>query len=240
MISKSTHILATLLVASVTVWVAAQAVAAPQEGPEQPVPHYDHVFVIVDENKGFDQIMTHPEWTPVIHKLAAEYGQASNFYAEVHSSEGNYIAMVGGDTFGIHDDDAFYCKPHLKTQFCEKSDAPRYVDHSLTARSLPDQLAAKGLTWKAYLEDLPNAGSLVPRWPTADYPAQGLPQQSYAAKHNGFVNFKSVHDEPFVELQQNFVGFDRLYQDLADNTVPNYAHIIGLFRSQSCGPGAAG
>ncbi len=63
------------------------------------MPHYDHIFVIVSENKGHDQLMSHPEWTPVIHKLADEYGSASQFYAEVHSSEANYIAMLGGDTF---------------------------------------------------------------------------------------------------------------------------------------------
>ena len=59
-------------------------------------PRYQHIFVIIMENKGHDQIMSHPNWTPQIHKLASEYGQASQFYGEVHSSEGNYIAMVGG------------------------------------------------------------------------------------------------------------------------------------------------
>ena len=190
------------------------------------LPRYDHIFVIIEENKGLSQIMKHPEWIPEFHALAAEYGTASQFYAEVHPSEGNYVAMLGGDTFGIHDDDAFFCKPGLKNEFCEKSAKPDYVDHSIAARSVMDQLAGKDLSWKAYMEDIPGAGSLVPRWPTQGYPAKGLPDELYAAKHNGFVNFKSVRDEPAQDLMKHFVGFADLDTDLASGDMPNYAHIV--------------
>jgi phospholipase C len=190
------------------------------------VPLYKHIFVILAENKGFDQMMSHPAWTPAIHRLAAQYGLATQFYAEVHSSEANYIALVGGDTFGIHDDDAFFCKPGVRNVNCEKTDQPGYPDHDLTARSLMDQMAERGLTWKAYLEDLPSAGSLVPRWPTSDYPANGKAYELYAAKHNGFVNFKTVNEEPYPQLAEHFVGFAQLDKDLASGNVPNYAHIV--------------
>src|SRR5215470_3597537 len=99
------------------------------------MPRYDHIFVIVAENKGYDQLMSHPEWTPAIHRLAQEYGSASRFYGEVHSSEGNYVAMLGGDTFGIHDDDAFYCQAGVTSEFCEKTSEIGYADHALSARS---------------------------------------------------------------------------------------------------------
>ena len=190
------------------------------------MPHYDHIFVIIAENKGFKQIMEHPEWTPQIHKLAAEYGQATQFYAEVHSSEANYIAMLGGDTFGIHDDDAFFCKAGAKNEFCSKTDAPNYADHSITARSLMDQMDEKGLTWKGYMEDIPGPGSLMPRWPTKTYPVTNQPNSLYAAKHNGFVNFKAVYSEPYPDLMKHFVGFSQLDADIAADTLPNYAHIV--------------
>ncbi|MGA7710933.1 MAG: alkaline phosphatase family protein [Rhizomicrobium sp.] len=217
---------------------AAMALAPSGAGAAPAMPRYDHIFVIVLENKGYDQIMTHPGWTPVLHRLAAEYGSASQFYAEVHSSEANYIAMLGGDTFGIHDDDAFFCKQGVKNQFCEKTDEPGYADHNITARSLMDQMAEKGLTWKAYMEDIPSAGSLTPRWPTPDYPVKGMPNEMYATKHNGFVNFAHVHDEPFVQLSEHFVGFPRLDKDLADNHLPNYAHIVPNQCNEMHGKGA--
>ena len=206
--------------------------AAPTPGAVQAeqrsraMPRYQHIFVIVMENKGFEQIMRHPEWAPQLHRLAVEYGQATRFYGEVHPSEGNYVAMLGGDTFGIHDDDAYFCKPHMRNVFCKKSGEPGYADHSIAARSLMDQLHDKGLTWKVYMQDIPGAGSLVPEWPTADYPVAGLPYGLYAAKHNGFVNFDRVHDAPLPWRMQHLVGFPQLDRDLADDRLPNYAHII--------------
>ena len=72
------------------------------------LPHYDHIFVIVAENKNYEHIIG-SENAPRLNKLAKEYGLATNFYGEVHPSEGNYVAMLGGDTFGINDDDAWSC-----------------------------------------------------------------------------------------------------------------------------------
>jgi hypothetical protein len=89
-----------------------------------------------------------------------------------------------------------------------------------------DQLTEKGLTWKAYVEDIPSAGSLVPRWPTPRYSVKGVPNELYAAKHNGFVNFDTVHNEPYPELARHFVGFSQLEEDIAANQLPSYAHIV--------------
>lgn len=207
-------------------FVPGPAAAGPIGSAAAAMPRYRHIFVIVEENKGYRLIMDHPDWTPVIHRLAAQYGEATDFFAEVHSSEANYIAMLGGDTFGIHDDDAFYCHHGLKDPFCEKSGEPSYADHDITAPSVMDQLATRGMTWKAYMEDLPSAGSLAPRSPTPDYPRIGQPFELYAAKHNGFVSFAHVNREPLPELERQIVGFRQLDHDLAADTLPNYAHII--------------
>ena len=188
--------------------------------------HYDHIFVIMEENKGIEQIMGHPDWAPNLNKLAADYGLATQFYAEVHPSEANYIALLGGDTFGIHDDDAFFCKSGPKSSFCAKSDQPGYADHNIAARNLMDQLADKGLTWKSYMEDIPGPGSLVPAWPSPGYPAADFPNALYAAKHSGFVNFKSVNSRPYPELMQLLVGFKQLESDLSAGTMPNFAIIV--------------
>src|ERR1700752_104938 len=156
------------------------------------MPRYAHILVIVAENKGSELIIGPATVAPNLNRLAQQYGLASQFFAEVHPSEGNYVAMLAGDTFGIHDDDAFYCKPGMHDTWCSKSQRTDYVDHTLRARSLMDQLEARGLSWKAYMESLPEPGSLAVRWPTPDEPVAGLPAQLYAAKHNGFVNFRSV------------------------------------------------
>jgi phosphatidylinositol-3-phosphatase len=200
---------------------AAQGAVAPSRSD---VPRYSHLFVIVAENKGYDLIVAPKTQAPNLNRLANTYGLASQFFAEVHPSEGNYVAMLGGDTFGIHDDDAIYCKPKTEDIWCPKSKRPDYVDHTLTARSLMDQLESRGLTWKGYMEDLPEPGSLAVRWPTARAPMHGIPEQAYAAKHNGFVNFLRVQHDP--QRGGKLVDFRVLEQDLASGRMPNYAHIV--------------
>jgi phosphatidylinositol-3-phosphatase len=189
------------------------------------MPPYQHIFVIVAENKSFESIMNHPNWTPVLHRLAAEYGMATQFYGEVHPSEGAYVAMLGGDTFGIHDDNPWYCRAGSQARGCNNSREEGYADHSVSARNLTDQLEEKGLTWKAYMEDVP-ADRLAPYWPSRSQPVMGRPNALYASKHNGFVNFRSVSRRPGQELARRIVGFQQLAADLAHDTMPNYAHII--------------
>jgi phospholipase C len=202
------------------VTATAASVAAVATG----MPRYTHIFIIVAENKGYDLVIGRGSSAPNISRLAQQYGLASQFFAEVHPSEGNYVAMLAGDTLGIHDDDAYYCKPGTRDTWCTKSHRSDYVDHTFTARSLMDQLQAHGLTWKAYMESLPEPGSLAVRWPTADKPVAGVPQQLYAAKHNGFVNFRAVQQDP--ARSSKIVDFDALYRDLAAGGMPNYAHIV--------------
>ncbi len=183
---------------------------------DKAIPKYDHIFVIIEENKAYNQIIGSSN-APTINKLAQTYGAATNFYAEVHPSEANYIAMLGGDTFGIHDDDAFFCEPNSTKQFCKRSVKPGYVDHTVKAKSLMEQLESKGLTWKGYFEDIPSPGS-------KEIVSTGKIPWLYAVKHNGFLNFKNVQDDP--NIKQKIVGFDQLAADLSSENLPNYSHIV--------------
>jgi hypothetical protein len=152
------------------------------------MPRYDHIFLIVDENKSYERIVD-AKAAPGITKLAHTYGLASQFYAETHPSQPNYVAMVGGSTHGIRDDG-----PHV-----------------VNAPNLATQLDAAHLSWKDYLESIPQPGSLV------QYSGP------YAAKHSGFLQYASVRNDR--HRAQHLVGFDVLAGDLRDGTVPNFAMI---------------
>lgn len=186
-------------------------------------PRYDHIFIIIAENKNYDQIIGSPN-APRLNALAAEYGLATNFYGEVHPSEANYIAMLGGDTFGIHDDDAWYCVPVSLDRYCLHSFIPGYVSHSISSRSLMDQLAEANLSWKGYFEDLPELGSTAIYWPNESNPDPIRPMQLYAAKHNGFINFERVRNDP--KITDKIVPLEQLRADIKADTLPNYAHIV--------------
>lgn len=186
------------------------------------IPRYENIFFIIEENRSYVEIIGEQSIAPNINRLAHQYGLASQFYAELHPSEANYIAMLGGDTFGIHDDDAYYCKPHSTDPYCPGSARAGYVDHTVTQRSLIDQLEDRALSWKGYMESIPAAGSGVARWPKGNEP--GMPAELYAVKHNGFMSFSRVQNDP--QRAQKIVGFDALYADLATGKMPNYAHIV--------------
>ena len=206
-------------------WLAAAALAvilpgAASAAPASPdgwegVPRYDHVFVIVEENKTFEHVIGSPA-APEINALAARYGQATDFYGEAHPSEPNYVAIVGGDTFGIHDDEPWYCKPGSTRPDCGGAASPGYVDHTVHARHLGDQLAAAGLDWKGYYEDIPAPGSLAV--------ISAGPVALYASKHAGFVNFADVQSDP--RRAGRLVGFDQLRRDLASGRLPAFALVI--------------
>ena len=190
---------------------------------EPAMPHYDHILLIIAENQSYGPMMS-GEATPNLKRLAETYGVASNFFGEVHPSEGNYVAILGGSTFGIHDDDAFYCRAGSTERWCDKSGTAGYPDHTVRARSLVDQLEENHLSWKGYFEDIPAPGSLAIRDPDPDALPPGKIPALYAAKHNGFISFERVQKDPARAAK--IVGFDQLEHDLAAGTVPNYAHIV--------------
>ena len=100
----------------------------------RPVPVFKHIFVIVMENKDYARVIGSDQ-APYMSALAQRYGVATNYYGIRHPSLPNYLAMTGGDTFGITSDctDCFVNQPNLV-----------------------DQLEAGGKSWKAYMEDMPS------------------------------------------------------------------------------------
>lgn len=178
-----------------------------------------HIFVILEENRPYEKIIGSPA-APNLTRLAKQYGVATNFFAETHPSEPNYIAILGGSTFRITDDDAFYCEPGSNKIGCPNAKRAGYPPHTVNARSLMDQLDAHGLMWKGYFESIPSPASKV----VFSSATETMPAQLYAAKHNGFMNFASVQNSP--HLAERIVNFDALKADLASGNVPNYAQIV--------------
>jgi hypothetical protein len=101
--------------------------------PPPLIPNFGHIAIIMFENKEFGSVIGNPQM-PTYNRLATEYTLLTQYYAIRHPSLPNYIALVGGDTFGI-DTNCNDC----------------FID----APSLPDLIEASGRTWKTYQEDMP-------------------------------------------------------------------------------------
>lgn len=105
----------------------------PTATPQPLVPNFEHIVIIMFENKEFGTVIGNP-LMPNYNRLAREYTLLTQYYAVTHPSLPNYIALIGGDTFGI-DSNCSDC----------------FID----APSLPDLIEASGRTWKTYQEDMP-------------------------------------------------------------------------------------
>ncbi|HEX3885851.1 MAG TPA: alkaline phosphatase family protein [Phenylobacterium sp.] len=214
---------AVAILAGLTGLVAASGPTLTAAAPK-PLPRYAHVFVILEENKNYEQVLS-TAFAPNIAGLAARYGDATQFWGEVHPSEANYVALLGGDTLGIHDDDAFYCKPGDQADpACGGAGRPGYTDHTSRERHIGDQLEAAGMTWKGYYEDLPEPGSLAVTAGTVATAKGPRRVALYASKHSGFLNFASVQHHP--RRADLIVDFKQLDRDIAADALPNFALIV--------------
>ncbi len=186
------------------------------------MPPYAHVFVIVEENKHHAQVLG-GKLAPNLSRLARDYGEATRFYGETHPSQPNYIALLGGDTFGIADNDPPFCRPGTHDRLCREHEERGYADHVTSCPHLGDQLTAIGMTWRAYLEDMPT--DLRPPLPGRARIGAAFPTGLYAPKHAGFLNFRSVYGDG-SKLHPALKGFEALDADLASGRLPHFALII--------------
>jgi acid phosphatase len=131
---------------------------ASSTSPSPTSPAAPHVFVIVLENHSYSQLIGSSQ-APYLTSLAHRYATATNYRAVSHPSLPNYLALTAGSTFGVTTD-------------CTTC--------SVDATHLGDQMEARGLSWKTYLEDMP-----APCYSGSSY-------REYAKKHNPFMYYRDV------------------------------------------------
>jgi hypothetical protein len=146
------------------------------------------------ENHSNNQIWNSSS-APYITSLGNSYARAANYHATTHPSLPNYLDMFGGSHYSITND----CSP---SSSCH-----------INATNLADNLEAKGLTWKGYMESMPS-------------PCYITTSGKYAPKHNPMVYFDDIRNNA-ARCSAHDVPFTALAADLASAaTTPNYAMIV--------------
>jgi phosphatidylinositol-3-phosphatase len=106
---RSTPRIAGLLGMAISVATLALTIEADEAcAQNQKVTRYEHIMLIIAENQSYQNIVLNAQ-SPYLNHLATTCGLATSFYGEVHPSEANYVVMIKGDAFGIHDENAWYC-----------------------------------------------------------------------------------------------------------------------------------
>ncbi len=160
-------------------------------GPEAGLPRSasSHVVVMVMENAEASDVLANPS-ARYTTALLRRSGLATQSYAITHPSLPNYLALTSGSTDGVSSD-------------C--------VTCHVEARNIVDQLEAKGISWKAYLEDEPRGCF------------RGAAAAGYAKKHNPFIYYDDIALSP--HRCRRLVGFAQLAADLRRGRLPSYAWI---------------
>jgi hypothetical protein len=200
------------------------------------LPPIRHVFVVLLENKSYESNFGAKAQAPYLaRKLPASGALLRQYYSIGHYSLDNYLALISGQA------------PNDATQM----DCPIFSEFRATAagldahgqlhgagcvyphsvKTLPDQLEAAGLTWRAYMEDMGNdparerATCAHAPLGAEDYTEAAQVGDGYAAKHDPFVYFHSLIDDQ-ARCDAHVVSLAHLEHDLAGGShTPNYVFI---------------
>jgi len=106
-----------------------------------PIPRYDHVVIVIEENHSFDSIFMEGkrDCCPYINGLAQSGALMTQSYAVTHPSLPNYLVLFSGSTQGVTDDgcDYSFSGPHL---------AARLREAGLTFAGYSEGIASQGST----------------------------------------------------------------------------------------------
>lgn len=147
-----------------------------------------HIAVLLMENAEYGDVMNQ-NGARFITSLAHRYGLATQDYAIGHPSLPNYLALTGGRTFGITSD-------------CTSCSVP--------GAGLAGQLDAHGISWSAYMEDLPRPCF------------RGASSGDYAKKHDPFLYFRQVASGPACD---HVVPFTSLHGAMRSRRLPRFLWI---------------
>jgi phosphatidylinositol-3-phosphatase len=103
------------------------------------IPHVAHVFVLVEENHSYDDVIGNPAM-PYTNSLATKYSLATQYYANRHNSLPNYFMLTVGDLVTTND----------------------LYTGTVTADNVVRALTKAGKSWKVYADGLPSIGYLGP------------------------------------------------------------------------------
>lgn len=228
--------LACLIAMLALAWAQFAAQAIADEAPSAAMPPIKHVFIVVLENEAYQITFGKSSLAPYLAtSLATRGALLTQYYGIGHSSLDNYVAMISGQA------------PNPATQ----SDCKTYVEfvpsgspttlgqvpgegcvYPATVKTLADQLNHAGLSWRGYMEDMGNspmreaaACGHVPIG-SYDFTREASVSDEYADKHDPFVYFHSIIDDP-VGCARHVVNLAKLADDLKQiNTTPNFSYVV--------------
>ena len=213
--------------------VAISLLAAPAAGhAADTLPPIEHVWIVVLENKDYEDSFGPDTEAPYIARELTAKGQLlTHYYGTSHASLGNYLTMISGQSVNAATQgDCLVFTDILPGTVTPDGQTLGFgCVYPAAIDTVAGQLERKGLRWRGYMEDMGNTQG-APR--TCRHPAMGevddtqaaRTNDQYATRHNPFVYFRSIIDSP--GCAHNVVPLEQLLEDVRrPETTPNYAFI---------------
>jgi phosphatidylinositol-3-phosphatase len=189
----------------------------PEEEVEETLPEVKHLFVIMLGENGYEETFGASSPAPYLQKTLPEQGELlPNYYGVAQGKLANQVALLSGQ--GPTEELVAECPAPTPTEIvpgsvrADTATTTEQVEGNgclfpAPVETLPDQLAAKELKWKAYVEEA------VP----------GTPEPPSCAKPFGL--FHSLLDQP--QCAESVAGLPQLAKDLKDpKTAPAFSYIV--------------
>jgi hypothetical protein len=176
--------------------------------PAAHVPRFDHVFLFYFENQDYNKVIGNLRKAPFLNSLRAKGTVLSQLYAEEHPSDGNYLALAGGSTFGIPLTDPL-------------EENPQYT---IRARNIGDLLVHAHESWKGYLQ-------------SANGPCDDTVHDAYWDDDLPFLYFKDIRERP-AYCASHMVPLNALATDLTRAaTTPSFSWVSpdDCYDMEGCG-----
>ncbi len=142
-------------------------------------PVYDHIVVVVEENKNYEEIIGSRNAPYINNVLKKEGASLTQMFGEEHHSEGNYFFLFSGSDQKVGYTDVI-------------------PQSALNTINLGSELIRTGHSFKGYSEGLPEIGSMVGR--QGLYARKHCPWISFANIPNG----KTVADSSNLRFPEDF------------------------------------
>ncbi len=204
--------------------IAALVMAALVEQTHAAAPHrYDHVVVVIEENRSVTQIIGDLVNAPYINSLANSGVKLGSMFAITHPSQPNYLELFAGGNQGVIDDNL---PPNFST-----TPTSTYPFRTL---NLGYEIITAGFTFAGYSDELESAGATD--WADYDPHSATHPGIYYRRKHNPWANWiakelplanyqmTSTVNRAFIDFPTNFAPASFAALPTVSLVVPNQLH----------------
>ncbi|KAI9442036.1 phosphoesterase family-domain-containing protein, partial [Lactarius psammicola] len=138
---------------------------------------------------------------PVFQSLASQGILLNQYYALTHPSEPNYVASVGGDYWGMANDNFFNIPSNIAT--------------------IVDVLDTKSISWASYSENMPT--TILGVFASNNYVSGTGTYTYYVRKHNPLVIYDSVATNP--NRAARIRNFNDFAADVNANALPQWVFV---------------